>query len=105
MEIEEPHAIRRAQRGIDLWNGRNVHDRVIESDRPSDDARGQVGDDAKATAAMKLLDDGLNGDGTEANPGVCDFDIFDVKTPEELDAFPSTKAMIEDFFNEDNSIN
>lgn len=45
----------------------------------------QVGDDAAATAYLKSLDDDLKG---------AKFDIVDVKTVAEADAFPTTAALV-----------
>lgn len=45
----------------------------------------QVGDDAQATAYLKSLDDDLKG---------CKFDIVDVKTVEQADAFASTAELL-----------
>lgn len=51
----------------------------------------QVGDDAGATAYLKSLDDDLTG---------AKFDIVDAKTVQEVDAFPSTVALIEAAIND-----
>lgn len=51
----------------------------------------QVGDDAAATAYLKSLDDDLTG---------AKFDIVDAKTVQEVDAFPSTVALIEAAIND-----
>lgn len=45
----------------------------------------QVGDDAQATAYLKSLDDDIKG---------CKFDIVDVKTVEQADAFASTSELL-----------
>lgn len=46
----------------------------------------QVGDDTKATAYLKSLDDNLKG---------AKFDIVDVRTVQEAEAFPNTTALLE----------
>jgi hypothetical protein len=67
----------------------------------------QVGDDRGASEAYQALDRKIKGEsgGFWGSKSTCKFDIFDVKTPDELDDFDSIGAMIEDFFNESHESN
>jgi hypothetical protein len=64
----------------------------------------QVGDDAGAQADLKLMDNELKGT-SEENPGLCDLDIFDAKTVEQLDEIGDIEAILNDFFNETHPVN
>lgn len=72
---------------------------AVETDQDLAIGMIQVGDDQPAHDDFKLMDNELKGE-TEADPGLCDLDIFDVKTVDELDEFSDIIDILNEMFNE-----